>query len=43
MATFVAAQLILVSFEELSVNWLRLPFDDMECQVLHNTASNGLV
>jgi len=40
MATFHAAQLIPVNFEELSVNWLRMSFDAKEWQTLHNTACN---
>jgi len=43
IATFDAAQLIRVNFEELSLNWLRMSFDAKEWQTLHNTACNGPV
>jgi len=43
MATFDAAQVILVNFEELTMNWLHLCLDAKEWQTLHNTASNGPV
>jgi len=40
MATFDTAQLILHNFEELSLNWLSMSFDDKERQTLHNSDSN---
>jgi len=43
MATYNTAQLILVNFEELSLNWLRTTFDAKLWQTLHNTASNDPV
>jgi len=43
MDTFDAAQLILINFVELSLYWLRMSFDDEECQTLHKTATNGSI
>jgi len=43
MASFDAAQLILVNFDELSLNWLHMAFDDKNLQIVHNMASNGSV
>jgi len=40
MATFDAGQFILVNFEELSLNWLRMSFDAKEWQTVHNTTFN---
>jgi len=41
MATFDAAQF--VNFEELSLNWIRIPSDTKEWRTLHYKASNGPV
>jgi len=41
MASYDAGQFILVNFEELSLNWLRMSFGAREWQTLHNTAFNG--
>jgi len=43
MATFDAAQLILVNFGELSLNGQHIFFDDRDLQTLANTASNSPV
>jgi len=43
MATFVAAELIVVNFEELIRNWLRKSFDDRDIRTFHNSASNSPV
>jgi len=43
MATFHTAQHILVNFDPLILNFLRMSFGDKEWQILHNMASSGPV
>jgi len=42
IAPFEPAQHILVNFQELSLNWLHMSFDDTDLHTLHDTSSNDM-